>query len=1247
MKNKYLVVGLLAMVLAIGAMCFIGANDDVAYAADNNVSAVELDDVDYIVEQHTNISAYRNTNGNTSPSIEKTETTGEWVFAGWYEDAACSEAVKKSSGEAYAKFVSADVLSVKCQISTDTTAESDSTLLRCISSVDTLKYSFVGFDLITPTVQKNMESSKVGTRIQVTEDKKSNPCNYSPKVVDTESEYFFSAVETINKEDFANGFLIKPYWITKDGTKVYGVSKYVTISDALNKTAIYIPVKKSTEPTGTFTVKGNTADCVKYDADGDYAHLKYTGTISDSVTKLEVTGGDANATIYYRNLNTKYTGSNADQSWYSAYSDTAEDEFVIATSADLYGLTSTEETFDGKTIYLCADIEANKGKATADGWDKTQVAEGTEGTDFGWTPIPTVFNGTFNGQGHTISGINVNRTSDRAGLFAWTNKNSVIQNFSLLNSYIKTTGAYAGSVVGRVDGKISKVYSDAFVSGNYCNGGIAGNVYSESGNVQIENCHFAGSVSSQGNVAGGIVGTQYNAKAIITNCIVSGQVNAGLQYVGGIYGTSYKTSFGEQVDVEITGCTVKDTASITASGNNTGGLVGYIAKGNLNITSSSFGGNLPTSVGLKGGLVGHVVDGTVDINDSSFVGNMAATNWSGGFVGQVEGGEVTIQQSNSNGTIEATSTQLGGLVGYVKGGKVTIQQSNFAGDLEAYQSTGGLVGQVEGGTVTIDESSFKTTGKLTAGWAVGGLVGRVKDGTVNIQNNSSFAGELTGTDIFTGGLIGYVENGTVNIDNSSFETTGNLTGKAYTGGVVGRVANGDVTIQESASNGTINVISGDNAGGFVGDIVDGELTINENSSFGGALTSAGGVHGGFVGGASGGTTLIENCSSTTGATVTASSYNQTGGLVGYVSTGTVTINNSSFAGTLNANNYAGGLVGRVVSGTVNIENKSSFTGVLNAKQYAGGFAGIVEGGTVNVTDSSAAGTVASTGYAGGIVGQEKGGTVNIINNSSFVGMLNTTGQYIGGLVGDKSGGDITIQDCYSSATFSAKDWYAGGLVGAISGGTNTTIENSYFSGNLTGTFFAGGILGVMNSSNTINIKKCYSSGTVTGSGGNGIGGILGYITSGTVNMENCLNKGSVTTNDGGAGGLVGRTNGGTVSINYCLNRGTIEGPHLIGSVVGWKQSGTVSATNVYATETSTATAVGVSGKYPYSNVPIGGSNSATYEGVTMIGLTGITVSNENNVTADSVKTTLTGFNFDTIWTIGETEGSMPELNLTK
>ena len=244
--------------------------------------------------------------------------------------------------------------------------------------------------------------------------------------------------------------------------------------------------------------------------------------------------------------------------------------------------------------------------------------------------------------------------------------------------------------------------------------------------------------------------------------------------------------------------------------------------------------------------------------------------------------------------------------------------------------------------------------------------------------------------------------------------------------------------------------------------------------------------------------------------------------------------------------------------------------------------------------------------------------------------IKSTSKYVGSIVGSCGG---NINNVSSDAKISGTDYYVGGLVGGTTGGS-ITIENSSFSGDVTSTsFFAGGILGVVDASanDIINIKKCCSTGNVSAKY-NGVGGILGYMTTGTVNMENCLNTGKVSTNDGGAGGLIGRkaNYSSAINIKYCLIRGEIKGPKWAGSVIGWWQTGTLNPTSVYATKTGDAnTAIG--------NLP----NSTP---ATMLELEKITVS--ETLSAETIKKTLSGlFEADTIWTIGTTIGSRPELQI--
>ena len=220
------------------------------------------------------------------------------------------------------------------------------------------------------------------------------------------------------------------------------------------------------------------------------------------------------------------TDKRVDVSWYDA----EKDVYTLYDAADLYGLAmiSTTTDFEGKTIKLGADIVLNSGTPSAS-WKNSNYRQ--------WNAIgykdPTYannihFKGTFDGQGHTISGLYMNTTKRYAGLFAVTAAGSTIQNVRLVNSYITSTNRDIGSIVGIGSGDLYRVYSNATVEGaNQSIGGMIGQ--SAGANQKIESCWFAGKVKNAGTTTrdtGGFVGEMYGAKLTMTNCLNSGTVDA-------------------------------------------------------------------------------------------------------------------------------------------------------------------------------------------------------------------------------------------------------------------------------------------------------------------------------------------------------------------------------------------------------------------------------------------------------------------------------------------------------------------------------------------------------------------------------------------------------------------------------------------------------------------------------------------------------------------------------------------------
>ena len=165
-----------------------------------------------------------------------------------------------------------------------------------------------------------------------------------------------------------------------------------------------------------------------------------------------------------------------------------------------------------------------------------------------WTPIGIDYNhrytGTFDGGGHTITGLTVTGSYKYAGLFGDIDENGTVKNVVLEDVQI-TSDNSSGSV-----------------------GGVAGDSWGT-----IENCSVSGSVSGT-TFAGGVVGSQWGGS--ITGCNSSATVK-GVIFAGGIAG---ETNSG----ASLTGCYATGDVTVENDGTNNshaGGVVGYNGGGTL------------------------------------------------------------------------------------------------------------------------------------------------------------------------------------------------------------------------------------------------------------------------------------------------------------------------------------------------------------------------------------------------------------------------------------------------------------------------------------------------------------------------------------------------------------------------------------------------------------------------------------------------------------------------------------------
>ncbi len=211
-----------------------------------------------------------------------------------------------------------------------------------------------------------------------------------------------------------------------------------------------------------------------------------------------------------------------------------ENVYEISNASQLYWfaalvngtLNGVKQDTDADAI-LTNDIVVNQDVLTKQG---ALNGDGSAFTE--WAPIgassSAKYQGIFDGNGYTISGLYVNDTAlNWAGFVSMTDTNAIVQNLTIADSYFLNDG-YAGAVCGDNDGDIINCHADAAVTGYSNVGGICGN---NAGTIL--NSSSEGIVNGSREV-GGIVG--YLTSGAVINCYHTGTANASNYGVGGIVG---------------------------------------------------------------------------------------------------------------------------------------------------------------------------------------------------------------------------------------------------------------------------------------------------------------------------------------------------------------------------------------------------------------------------------------------------------------------------------------------------------------------------------------------------------------------------------------------------------------------------------------------------------------------------------------------------------------------------------------
>ena len=228
-----------------------------------------------------------------------------------------------------------------------------------------------------------------------------------------------------------------------------------------------------------------------------------------------------------------------------------------------------------------------------------------------WTPIGTDYDnsykGTFDGGGHTITGLTFTTNDEYAGLFGWLNRAGTVKNVVMEGVQITSHQIYGGSIGGVVGsgwGTIENCSVSGSVSSTVYVGGVVGVQIGGS----ITGCSSSATVKGMVDV-GGVAG-QTNSSATLTACYATGNVIIEMDPKKNIAGGSL---VGMNAGSSLLACYA--TGNVTSTGSSTGymHIGGFLGNNYTTVTAGYWKNNHEQGIGYKkAGTVTEVtkVDGT-------------------------------------------------------------------------------------------------------------------------------------------------------------------------------------------------------------------------------------------------------------------------------------------------------------------------------------------------------------------------------------------------------------------------------------------------------------------------------------------------------------------------------------------------------------------------------------------------------------------------------------------------------------
>lgn len=742
----------------------------------------------------------------------------------------------------------------------------------------------------------------------------------------------------------------------------------------------------------------------------------------------------------------------------------------------------------------------------------------------------TAFTGTFDGDGHTIVGLQA-----KGGIFGKLGSGAVVKNINIASSVF--TGINTGDSVGAVaaennGGSISGIssYGNTIKGSGGVIGGLVGKNYGAISNSADQSTVIAGANTVAGGIAGingtdagnFLIGTLENVQS--NSAVTTGSLGAGeyASNLGGIVGKNEMLLNKYNINnVSAHGVTGK-----TGNTKTSGGIVGT----NEGRISNAYNESIIHGSENIGGVAGNNVTQAsnsklAELNDVAnaveIIGDAGSQNV-GGLVGMQD--HATTNQGRNTGAITGC-TNVGGMVGYNTADSYLKNLENSPqATITGITYVGGIAGVNEGEISADNQLNLVNSGKIYGWENVGGIAGKNSGKIDNVNSNINLyvIDEATRTALkgntvitpnaqFFGGVTG--ENVGI-ITNATNRARVDAAQSSYVGGIVGRNTSEDGKVGQLLGMGNSNegfVIGNNYVGGVIGK--------NEVAITGTADQSVGIVNSGTVialaGGAGG--IIGENSANITYVIMTnegevhgnpsadgTTEENGTGGIIGVNGDG-ANISNSSLMNRVNGNvsgvANVGGIIGinyGVITGGRDDKNNYYKYQIYNN--------GTIQAGSYNATNGTI--TAFAGENIGGLLGNNSG-TLTAGYNTGVVKAEQSSN--VGGIAGTNSG---KLDQVFNSVVTVTKT-----ETGATDADGRKLYNYTYTDGGaISGASNVGGIVG----SNTAEGKLSNAYSTTAVAGNSNVANIVGS------------NAGQVSNIYGYAANRNTNVNGGNVSNSYII-----------------------------------------------------------------------------------------------------------------